>query len=640
MAIDNIDELDNLNTGRVKLNQAIDQANTVQGQLDTIIIDSGTSDAETIQARGGEPLLYNRLDKVDTQLAEIVVNVKNFNALGDGVVNERQSVLNALSFLESHGGGTLYFPSGVYDIRGNISLPNINIKIKGNNAKIICSERIEFSPLFSGIDFTKSLEVEDIDIDCMNNTHVCFLINNTSDGDKIVFKNSKITNVYKWSSLQSGSSSFLAIFGGFEKVDIQGCEFVSCGRQEGVYVAGSNGSQGVIVSRSNNNKYTKHFNVQKTKIIKIYTDDILETDCDSLVYFTPLEIEVKNAMLNIENSVFENSHGRFIKLQTVGANVVIDDNLFNINNEQPTIVHFVAIDDQQGANIKVDNNTFLIKAITEIGLNYWNNPDRTRPPHFLKSSAKSNNKITIENNSFVSDKMLELVSSFQGFFVGGLENGLNFNFSDNSFVNIPYATLIRFGDVLDKYCNVLIENNSFENVSNILMFFQDMLSDIGDIKYRDDNYKITVNNNHFKTTAILSYLPMSPRLQIKVNYKNGRSIEKQSNDKSIGNSLLDQNSLTRGKLIAKTSVVSGGTHFAYIPKKSTVLITTSNGVLGVVNLDVGVTSSLQIEIGTTSNTSSTDVMYCWYDDATQLLYFRNKFVNSVDVYLLVLSSLV
>ena len=66
-----IDKLDKLNTGRVKLNQAIDQANTVQGQLDTIIVESGTSDAETIQARGGEPLLYNRLDKVDTQLADI-----------------------------------------------------------------------------------------------------------------------------------------------------------------------------------------------------------------------------------------------------------------------------------------------------------------------------------------------------------------------------------------------------------------------------------------------------------------------------------------------------------------------------------------------------------------------------------------
>jgi len=72
MAIANIDKLDKLNTGRIKLNQAIDQTNTLQGQLDTIVLESGTSDAEVIQARGSEPLLYNRLDKVDTQLAEKV----------------------------------------------------------------------------------------------------------------------------------------------------------------------------------------------------------------------------------------------------------------------------------------------------------------------------------------------------------------------------------------------------------------------------------------------------------------------------------------------------------------------------------------------------------------------------------------
>jgi len=79
MAIDNIDTTDNLNTGRVKLNQAIDQANTVQGQLDTIILVSETSSAETIQARGGEPLLYNRLDKVDTQLAETMNQIRNMS---------------------------------------------------------------------------------------------------------------------------------------------------------------------------------------------------------------------------------------------------------------------------------------------------------------------------------------------------------------------------------------------------------------------------------------------------------------------------------------------------------------------------------------------------------------------------------
>ena len=110
MAIDNIDATDNLNTGRVKLNEAIDQANTVQGQLDTIIIDSGTSDAETIQARGDEPLLYNRLDKVDTQLAEKAqqADVDAFNARVDEIITTPAEGITEQEIIDArHGKGSL-----------------------------------------------------------------------------------------------------------------------------------------------------------------------------------------------------------------------------------------------------------------------------------------------------------------------------------------------------------------------------------------------------------------------------------------------------------------------------------------------------------------------------------------------------
>jgi len=110
MAIDNINELDKLNTGRIKLNQAIDKANTVQGQLDTIIIDSGTSDAETIQARGGEPLLYNRLDKVDTQLADNAISPDQF--IGTDFSKLQQAINYAIANNKS-----IRF-SRMYDITG------------------------------------------------------------------------------------------------------------------------------------------------------------------------------------------------------------------------------------------------------------------------------------------------------------------------------------------------------------------------------------------------------------------------------------------------------------------------------------------------------------------------------------------
>ena len=125
MAIDNINELDELNTGRVKLNQAIDQANTVQGQLDTIVLESGTSDAEVIQARGGEPLLYNRLDRVDTQLAQIahLVPVNTIVNIADGI----QNLYNLIPEYS-----TLKMPSGNYTFDKPITFDrNVNLDFIG-----------------------------------------------------------------------------------------------------------------------------------------------------------------------------------------------------------------------------------------------------------------------------------------------------------------------------------------------------------------------------------------------------------------------------------------------------------------------------------------------------------------------------
>ncbi len=106
-----INEKDSLNDGRIKLNESIKDANQAkqdaitslakslsaeqiaqlaklatedtQQQLDNIIIESGTSDAEVIQARGDNPLLKDRLNKTDNWLAETDEQVeRNSNYTG------------------------------------------------------------------------------------------------------------------------------------------------------------------------------------------------------------------------------------------------------------------------------------------------------------------------------------------------------------------------------------------------------------------------------------------------------------------------------------------------------------------------------------------------------------------------------
>ena len=93
---------------------------------------------------------WNEVDKnQDAQLAEkvtkgeLVVNVKDYGAKGDGVTDDTLSIQNAMDFIVQRGiGGTLYFPSGNYVVTGTINYytsttKGITIKGDGVGATII-----------------------------------------------------------------------------------------------------------------------------------------------------------------------------------------------------------------------------------------------------------------------------------------------------------------------------------------------------------------------------------------------------------------------------------------------------------------------------------------------------------------------
>lgn len=72
------------------------------------------------------------------KLREIAVSVKDFGAVGDGVTNDYNSIVLALSALAAVGGGALYFPKGTYlisttsDSGVDITSDNISIFGEGN----------------------------------------------------------------------------------------------------------------------------------------------------------------------------------------------------------------------------------------------------------------------------------------------------------------------------------------------------------------------------------------------------------------------------------------------------------------------------------------------------------------------------
>jgi len=184
MAIDNINELDKLNTGRIKLNQAIDQANTIQGQLDTIVLESGTSDAEVIQARGGEPLLYNRLNKVDVELAQAVYQLKSawidvkadFGAKGDGITDDTIAIQNAINSITIEK-RTVFFPMGIYNISEPLTVNSNQITIEGASKD---STTINIIGASNGINLNGGEKITIRDISISGNTATLYGLDSLS----------------------------------------------------------------------------------------------------------------------------------------------------------------------------------------------------------------------------------------------------------------------------------------------------------------------------------------------------------------------------------------------------------------------------------------------------------------------------
>jgi hypothetical protein len=78
-----------------------------------------------------------RLGAVETYLADIVTDVKLYGAKGDGVTDDTTAINNALSALNTNGGGVLYFPKGTYIISSSItSYSKITWRGTGKNSII------------------------------------------------------------------------------------------------------------------------------------------------------------------------------------------------------------------------------------------------------------------------------------------------------------------------------------------------------------------------------------------------------------------------------------------------------------------------------------------------------------------------
>lgn len=108
------------------------KAEQTQDQLDDIILKSGDSSSEVVQARGGESLLYKRLDKTDAQLAD-KASKSDLNNLTSNKADKSyvdSSIVSLDAKINSQTSGS---PKGVYatlsDLQSAIPSGNSNIYV-------------------------------------------------------------------------------------------------------------------------------------------------------------------------------------------------------------------------------------------------------------------------------------------------------------------------------------------------------------------------------------------------------------------------------------------------------------------------------------------------------------------------------
>ena len=209
--------------------QNINQSNVdVQNQLDQIIVESGTSDAEVVQSRysyNGEEFttLKNRLDKREKNLLTRIVNAVDFDIVGDGVTDDTAAIQSALDYAKDNG-GELFLPEGTYlisstlylngvTLRGNVS----NIFVSGKGTIIKCATK-DFKAVAQGSTSVRDIQFNISNIiieDALVGLELNYVIN--SKYENIYVKNSDIA--YKLGDKNSVGS----MFNEFNNLYTRGC---------------------------------------------------------------------------------------------------------------------------------------------------------------------------------------------------------------------------------------------------------------------------------------------------------------------------------------------------------------------------------------------------------------------------------
>lgn len=108
-------------SGKAVGNNVKDAIDNTNDRISEIVAQAGGDNTEIVDARGGYPVLGDRLNDmandIDSRVKKdnLFVNIKDYGAKGDGVTDDTQAIQDAINDVISNGkGGRIFFPTGTY----------------------------------------------------------------------------------------------------------------------------------------------------------------------------------------------------------------------------------------------------------------------------------------------------------------------------------------------------------------------------------------------------------------------------------------------------------------------------------------------------------------------------------------------
>jgi hypothetical protein len=300
------------------------------------------------------------LTKVSFSMIEgMVVNVKDFGAVGDGVADDRAAINLAFAEVIARGSGTVFFPFGTYFVSGFIG----NTDFSGNTqpvsiavdadlgTTISCNPAVfENTALFLRFIDLQYATVQNLTVNCNDKTSTGIFVTGQNQVKAVLIDNCQVSNCFGIDNAGATTNVFginaSSALGDF--CSITNCRVTNVRRAKQTLTCQAISVTGWIATLIENNIV---FNVRH--------DGTALQDADGIAVFSHRGSDLRYyrpSVATITNNRIIDCEGRFIKLQTHGS-CLVEGNTMTILNPIELIVNFQFIDSQV-AQATIINNKF------------------------------------------------------------------------------------------------------------------------------------------------------------------------------------------------------------------------------------------------------------------------------------------